>query len=327
VTVLGGGGLRGSKSVENDIVRVVEYVRQSGEVSSVAVEACTVSSVFAEQLKKATGWEVKLCHPGYVNRMGHNPDKSDKTDSYLLADLNRVGYLPEVWLAPEEVRELRALVRYRKQIVDRRKVVKVRLRAILRQHRLKLPEEINNLWTERGIGWLASLTTLPGQTLWIIKRHLLEYRHATEELKEAEAPLREITAEDVLVRKLLEKPGIGLVAATAIRAEVGTFTRFRTWKQLSRFCGVTPRNSSSGEKQADAGLIRAGNPVLKTALIEASHTLMRYDIRWKSFAKKLKAQGKPYGVIVAAVANRWVRSLFHEMCGIERGMVDAVVCQ
>ena len=49
--------------------------------------------------------------------MEANPDKSDKSDADLVCDLNRVGYLPEVWLAPEWIRDLRAVVRYRQQLV------------------------------------------------------------------------------------------------------------------------------------------------------------------------------------------------------------------
>ncbi len=47
--------------------------------------------------------------------------------------------------------------------------------------------------------------------------------------------------------------------ATVMRAVIGRFDRFRTGKQLSRYCGVTPYDSSSGKRQADVGLIEAGN--------------------------------------------------------------------
>ncbi|MFM9089489.1 MAG: hypothetical protein ACKOPT_15400, partial [Cyanobium sp.] len=53
--------------------------------------------------------------------MRHNPDKTDKSDGFLLSDLNRVGYLPEVWLAPEEIQDLRTMVRYRK-LLARKKI-------------------------------------------------------------------------------------------------------------------------------------------------------------------------------------------------------------
>ena len=77
---------------------------------------------------------------------------------------------------------------------------------------------------------------------------------------------------------------MGLITAATIRAEVGRFDRFTTGKQLARFCGLSPRNASSGQRQADAGLIKAGNPQLRATLIEAAHRLIRFDPRWASLA-------------------------------------------
>ena len=82
---------------------------------------------------------------------------------------------------------------------------------------------------------------------------------------------------------------------------------------MAWFCGLSPRNASSGQRQADAGLIQAGNRQLRTVLIEAAHRLMRYDERWLKLNHKLRLRGKPGSVVAAAVANRWVRGLFHHM--------------
>lgn len=91
---------------------------------------------------------------GFVSRMKQNPDKTDFSDSWLLADLVRVGYLPKVWLAPEELRRLRRLVRYRQQLVDQRRDVKLRIRALLRDNRIGAPKECN-AWTKRWLKWLS----------------------------------------------------------------------------------------------------------------------------------------------------------------------------
>ena len=98
-----------------------------------------------------------------------------------------------------------------------------------------------------------------------------------------------------------------------MRAEIGRFDRFRFGKQLARFCGLSPKNASSGQRQADAGLIRAANPQLRAVLIEAAHRLARLDPQWRALAQRLRNKGKPGSVVAAAVANRWVRWLFHQM--------------
>lgn len=69
-------------------------------------EACNGSASLLDTLHNQAGYKVKLCHPGYAQRMRNNPAKTDKSDGELIADLTRIGYLPEVYLAPSEIRDL-----------------------------------------------------------------------------------------------------------------------------------------------------------------------------------------------------------------------------
>ncbi len=105
------------------------------------------------------------------------------------------------------------------------------------------------------------------------------------------------------------------MTAYVLRAEIGRFDRFTTGKQMARYCGLSPRNASSGQRQADAGLIKAGNEHLRATIIEAAHRLVRFDPRWKALAATMRQAGKPACLIVAAVANRWIRWLFHQVSG------------
>lgn len=98
-----------------------------------------------------------------------------------------------------------------------------------------------------------------------------------------------------------------------LRAEIGRFDRFHNGKQLARFCGLSPRNASSGKRQADAGLIRAANGELRACMIQAAHRLARLHPRWRQLSVQMRARGKPGSVAAAAVAKRWVRSLHHRM--------------
>lgn len=303
----------GDRKLNNDSSAVYKYIKSFGEVNSVALEASTGSANFADELISTSGWVVKQCHPGYVNRMKNNPDKTDKADSMLIADLNRVGYLPEVWLAPEWIRELRSLVRYRDQQIQERTRVKLRIQAILRDQRITRCKEFG-LFTIKGIKWLEALVlSLNEHTGWILKELLIKLVELNATEKRVTNRLSGIAKVDPLIQHLLTYQGIGIITATTMRAEIGTFRRFRTGKQLSRFCGVSPRNSSSGNRQADSGLIKAGNPLLKTCLIQAAQLMMRYDNFWKNFSNQLKDRGKPHSIVTAAVANRWLRKLFYKV--------------
>jgi transposase len=242
--------------------------------------------------------------------MKQTPDKTDRTDAQVLADLTRVGYLPRVWLAPKAVRELRMLVRHRRDLANDRRNSKLRLRGLLREQRVKDPV---TPWSVAWVAWVKLAAPLSEQGRWVAERLLAHIDYTNAQIRQVERRLAQVTRGDGVVERLLEQPGIGPVTAWVLRAEIGRFDRFRSGKQLARFCGLSPRNASSGQRVADAGLIKAGNPYLRAVLIEAAHRLVHHDPRWRAFAGNLRAGGKHSCVITAAVANRWMRGLFHRL--------------
>jgi transposase len=300
-----------NRSVANDAAAVAAVVRRHGQPQRIAVEACCGAAAMADELDAREGLPVELAHPGYVARLKRSPDKSDFSDGRLLADLARVDYLPKVWLAPEATRQLRRLMRHRTQLVRRRRDVKLRIRALLRENRLRCDRAA--AWRKAWLAWLESEAPLAASDRWIVDDHLTELVSLSTRIARLEAELTKMTADDPIVQKLLALPGIGLVTAVTLRAEVGRFDRFDSGKQLARFCGVTPKNASSGARQADAGLIKAGNPELRTVLIELAHRLVRTSGRWSDLGRSLLLRGKPKNVVIAAVANRYVRWLHHEL--------------
>lgn len=289
-----------------DIHKIVDHFGPSVQV---AIESCCGAANLAEELIQECGWTVSLAHAGYVARMKQGPDKTDWGDARLLADLVRVGYLPKVWLAPENIRELRRLVRYRQQVVDEQRNTKLRIRGLLREQRVRCH---SNAWTNQWFVEIEKLE-LPPQSRWILQQHLDKLELLRKQIKKTEKRLVKVTDEDAVVAKLQTHKGVGLITAVTLRAEVGRFDRFRSGKQLARFCGFSPRNASSGERVADSGLVKAINPQLRATLLQAVHCLSRYDDRWAELRSRLLLAGKPKNVATAAVGNRWLRWLYHDM--------------
>jgi len=301
----------GNRRCANVVEDVVRYVQQFGSVQSVTLEACAGAADFADELIAKTGWKVNLSHPGYAARMKLNPDKIDYTDARMQCELGRTGLVPKVWLAPLDVRELRLVVRYRQQLANQRRATKLRIGAVLRDQRcLNAPARA---WSKPWLAWLTQDAALSSQGRFIVDLQLVQLQAIKEQLAFIEAHLTRITQEDALVKKLLEEPGIGPVTAWMLRAEIGRFDRFHNGKQLARFCGLSPRNASSGTRQADAGLIRAANGELRACLIETAHRLARTQPRWHEMNAALRARGKAGSVVAAAIANRWIRSMHHRL--------------
>jgi transposase len=299
-----------NSSHANDAPAVAKLLQGMGSVHSVAIEACCGAADFGQELAAAGSFRVELAHSGYVARLKQSPDKTDYGDARLLADLTRVGYLPRVWLAPPAVRDLRQLTNHRQRLVNGRRAVKLQVGAILREQRVKLA---GGRWGKQWTAQARDNVQLSDSARWIVNDLLDEILHLDNKTHRVASRLREVTADNPLIGQLRRIEGVGEVTAWMLSAWIGRFDRFKNGKQLSRYCGLSPRNASSGKRQADAGLMDAANKPLRAVLIQAAHRLIRTNDRWGKLAERLANKGKPTCVVVAAVANRWVRSMHHRM--------------
>jgi transposase len=309
------GKLLRNKKCPDTWLAVAGIVGKDEAVQVAVIEACTGAADLADELRAHAGWPMQLAMPGIVKKMKLNPDKTDWQDAHVLCDLGRVKYVPRVWLAPQRVRELRLVTRYRQQLVNQRRAAKLRMGAILREQRVLVT---GRRWSKPWQQAMAEHKDLSEQGRWVLRQHVQTVVKLSAEIAQVEAHLEAIGADDWMVRELMTYKGIGLVTACVMRAEIGSFERFKSAKSLSRYCALSPRNASSGARQADAGVIQAGNRIVRTILIEAAHRLVRYEPRWKALAADLRARGKHGNVIAVAVANRWIRGLYHNGMQLER---------
>ena len=289
----------------------METLRAAGDVQAIALEACCGAASLAELLAGQGAWRVELAHAGYVAKMKGSPDKTDYSDAKLLADLTRVGYLPRVWLAPRAIRDVRQLVNHRQRLVNQRRDLKLQVGACLRESRVKI--EGVGRWSRQWVIQAKSHPGLSEHVRWVIGQMFGQIEQVSRWIDQAEDQLRQATAGNPLIERLRKIEGVGEVTAWMLLAYVGRFDRFKNGKQLARYCGLSPRNSSSGQRQADAGLIDACCRQLRAVLIQAAQRLVRTNERWRSLALNLTGKGKPKPLVIAAVANRWIRSVHHRM--------------
>ena len=306
------GVVLANRNRANNVEDVGEFIWHGGAPRSVAIEACCGAADFITELEKRYQFRVRMAHPGYVSRLKQSPDKTDCDDAELLADLVRVNYLPDVWIAPEETRQLRRLARYRQGLAAQRKRIKQQMRSLLREERLKCDCDTSP-WTKDWMRWVREEARLGEQARWVMDELIVSLDEIKDRIERVEKRFEEATKDDPLTQQLLSQPGIGLVTAFVMRAEIGSFHRFRSGKQLARFCSVTPLNASSGKREADAGIVRQANPELRRIVIEAAQRISRYDDQWIALKTHLVKRGKPKSVAIVAVANRWMRHLYHKI--------------
>src|SRR6266498_5606214 len=124
--------------IDNDPVALSLELAKAGPDPEVVLEA-TYGWYWAADLLQACGATVHLAHPLGVKMFGYQRLKTDARDSTNLAELLRMGRLPEAWLAPPQVRELRELVRYRAKLVALRSGLKARGPRRARQAGVRVP--------------------------------------------------------------------------------------------------------------------------------------------------------------------------------------------
>ena len=112
VRMTGDGKKLGTARIANSPARLAAEIRRAGLHPKVVLEACYGWYWAADALAEA-GAEVHLAHPLGVKEFSHRRVKNDELDARDLADLLRMGRLPEAWIAPAEIRELREITRYR----------------------------------------------------------------------------------------------------------------------------------------------------------------------------------------------------------------------
>ena len=116
--------------IVNDPVALELQLEQAGADPEVVLEA-TYGWYWAVDVLQACGARVHLAHPLGVKGFRYRRVKNDVRDAADLADLLRMGRLPEAWIAPRQAREVRGLVRYRAKLVATRSGLKAHIHAVL----------------------------------------------------------------------------------------------------------------------------------------------------------------------------------------------------
>src|SRR5215207_1104620 len=271
VRMTGQGEVLETVRVDNDPVALSLELAKAGPDPEVVLEA-TYGWYWAVDLLQACGARVHLAHPLGVKMFGYQRVKTDARDSTNLAELLRMDRLPEAWLAPPEIRELRELVRYRAKLVALRSGLKAQVHAVLAKEGVRVPTSdlfgvggtrlLDQLQLGRAYGLrVASLRSLIGA-----------YDQETTMLG------REITsalAGDVGYLAIQAIPGVGPVRAAVFVAEIGDIHRFASAPQLCSWAGLTPRHRESDTTVRRGPITKQGPRLVRWAAVEAVQRLPR----------------------------------------------------
>lgn len=240
-------------------------IGRAGQHPRVVVEA-TYGWYWAADVLAAAGAEVHLAHPLGVKAFSYRRVKNDERDCADLADLLRMGKLPEAWIAPPPVRELREITRYRHKLVGQRTSCKDQVHAVLAKCGIAVTR--TDIFGPGGGIWLDGLPL--GQPYAGKVASLRALTGVLDgEIARLEAQATAMLAGDRGYAAIRQLPGIGPVLGAVICAEIGDITRFATPGQLCCWAGLTPRHHESDTKVIRGHVSKQGSRMLRWAVTEA----------------------------------------------------------
>jgi transposase len=230
--------------------------RFRGQELEVALEATTGWRFVVEELRRA-GARVHLAEPAETSALRGNKKraKTDRADARHLRELLMVGRLPESWIAPDHLLDLRARVRLRHTLVDQRGEWQQRIHAVLYHH--GLPHRRGGLLTADGRAWLAE-ATLPAVAREQITIALRMIDALDAQLPAIDKQLRAYARRQPGCKALMRHYGIGELTSVTILAELGDARRFSSSRHAVRYGGMDITVHQSDQRRAPGHLSRQG---------------------------------------------------------------------
>ena len=251
-----------------------------------------------------------VAHPGKVRQIAEARVKTDTEDIKRLITLLIAGIVPEVWVPPMHVRELRSLISFRWRLGKQIAMSKNRLQSVVQRFNLEPPEghlfaDMNQSWWEaQSFSELTGFQVdLDQQIITVLEAQKAKIDQTLAELSDT-APW----ADDIVF--LMQIPGFGILFSMIVLAAIGDVSRFDSPKKLVGYAGIGAGVHDSGMKHQDKSITKQGRRELRWALVEAAWGAVRSDPYWKAQYQRLSKAKHPSKAIVA-IARRLLVSVWY----------------
>lgn len=289
--------------VVNDPEQLAMVMARAGEAPEVVLEA-TYGWYWAADALAELGGCVHLAHPLGVKAFSYRRVKNDERDAADLADLLRMGRLPEAWIAPPPARELREMVRHRAKLVHLRSGLRCQVHAVLANYGIAVT--LSDLFGVCGVKLLEGAALPPAARARIDS--LLRLLDAFDVEVDAAAKMTAAQlARHPGYAAVQTLPGIGPILGAVFVVEIGDVHRFPGPTQLASWAGLTPKHRESDTTVHRGRITKQGSRLVRWAAVEAVQRVGK-DTRIGAFRDRVAARrGRNIGVVAAArQLTEWV---------------------
>ncbi len=274
---------------------------------AVALEMTTNAWTLYDELQPHVH-SVTVVHPPHVALIVRAQVKTDRKAALALAQLHAAGLLVPIWVPPQEVRDLRALLAQRFNMVRLVGQARIRLHAVLHRHHLLPPDE-GDLFAEAQREWWLNLP-VSGAEKVRIQSDWDTLFFAKRQVALLEDCLGQLTVEDERLPLLLQLPGVGFLAALTLLAAIGDIRRFPSAAQLVGYAGLGARVHDSGMLHQTGRITKAGRRDMRRVLIQAAQAAARTHPYWKGQMARLEPRlGRKKAIV--AIARKLLVAVWH----------------
>ncbi|MFW6173384.1 MAG: IS110 family transposase [Elusimicrobiota bacterium] len=292
--------------MENNSKNLKRFIRKTPKDAEIALESSTCSKPIYWMLKKKD-LKVYMAAPGKIKLISQSKKKTDTNDSRLLADLLRLNYLPQSYVPTKEIEDLRKILRYRKNLGEKRTVTKNQIHAILQRNGIK--HGFSDLFGRDGIRFLKK-QKLPSLEKIVLQGCTREIGFLSYEIDIIDMRLAEIAEKYKQTRLLMSIPGVDYYSALVILSEIGDIYRFPTAKKLVGYSGLAPRVYQSGKTKHHGHISKDGPSILRWVLTLSAHGVIKKPGKLRRFYLRLsKRVGKSKAIV--ATARKLLIIIYH----------------
>jgi transposase len=298
--------------VEHEHTEIERFLKQLPAGSPVAIET-SGNWYWLVQAMEQAGLEPRLAHATEARKHIPGRNKTDRLDAKGLALMLQNDSLPEVWIPPAKLLDLRDLMRTRLSMRQQGSELKCRILAALRRYGVRDYADGPDLFAQRKRPKLAvSLARLPQECRIASTQEWMLLDQLEEHLEAMEERIRERIASLGWVRLLKTLPGVGTILGSTIYLEIGEVTRFPDAAHLASYAGLVPTVQASGGQYWQGPTPRSSNHFLKWAFIEAANVIVTRQKGWADrhvvqLYRRLRVS-KCHGKAATAVARHLAES-------------------
>lgn len=297
-------GETGEQKLVHGTGEAEQFYRELKEPALIGLEA-TGNCHWLQELLTELGHEVWVGDAAQIRASYVRQQKTDKRDAAHILKLLVEGRFPRLWVPDREQRDLRQLLIHRHKLVEIRSRVKNGLQHLAMNQGV---QKKARLWSKAG---QQVLRELPLATWAARRRQDLLSLLATldQQIVPLDLAVKEAAQRDKMARLLQTQPGVGPITALAFVLTIGDVGRFPHSKQVASYLGLIPRERSSAGHQRLGSISKQGNRFLRSLLVEAAHSAIRYD---PDFAREFRhrCHTRPKNVARVAAARKLAVKLY-----------------